>query len=481
MKLRTRLLLAAAAILAVVSLGALVLLRSQESFLTDQVDDQLQASRPLLGFPPRPVDRSPPEQPDESTATPFSTIFVGYLSDGALVTVLQGELLDDIPDLDTSATAIEDAANGEPFSVDGRQGKTRFRVAVVRESGSDTTSVVALPLDEVDGAMNRLMWTLAGSTAAIAGVLVLAVWWVHRLGLRPVAKVTAAAEAIARGDRDHRVVDADPRTEAGKLASAFNVMLDERDANEDRLRQFVADASHELRTPLTSIRGYLDLYRQGSFRRAGALDDVVRRLSHEATRMHALIEDLLLLARLDQHRPLGRERVDLALVLRDAAADAQVLQPDRLMTVDLPAGVPIETTGDTFRLQQVVGELVTNALVHTEPHVALHLEARVTQRAVEITVADEGPGLQPTDAARVFDRFYRSDQSRARSTGGSGLGLAIARSIVDAHDGTLSLETAPGQGCRFLMTLPRLNTAELARDPADLDPLGIGAETSRVP
>jgi two-component system OmpR family sensor kinase len=465
MTLRTRLLFAAASILAVALLVAFVLLRAQESFLIDQVDGQLRASRPLVRFPPGGIDRSLPAPSDASGEEPLSSIFVGYVDDGAVVTVLQGQLLDDTPAIDVST--VDRAANGEPFSVDGRDGNTRFRVAVVRDGPTGTTSIVALPLDEVDGAMDRLKWTLAGGAAAITGVLLVAVWWVHRLGLRPVARVTAAAEAIAHGDRDHRVVEADARTEAGMLARAFNVMLDERDANEDKLRQFVADASHELRTPLTSIRGYLDLYRQGSFRTQEALDDVVRRLSRESTRMHSLVEDLLLLARLDQHRPLGRERVDLALILRDAAGDAEVVQPVRRINMDIPTDEPVEIMGDTLRLQQVFGELVANALLHTEPEVELHLAARLAEKTVQITVADQGQGLSPADAARVFDRFYRSDRSRARSTGGAGLGLSIARSIIEAHAGTIELHTAPGEGCRFVITLPRQDVAAPVIVPAD--------------
>jgi two-component system OmpR family sensor kinase len=461
--LRARLLIAAGLIPLLLAVGAVALLENQRSFLVDQVDDQLRAASPLVRFsPPRPgdlpVDAPPPGE------EPISQLFIGYVDDGELVTVLRGQLLDDVPALDLHDAALEEATDGPPFTIGGQTGGTRFRVAVLHGNGSEEARVVGLPLDEVDSAIDRLRWALAGGTLTVTGILLLATWWVQRLGLRPIARLTAAADAITRGARGHRVLSADPRTEAGKLANAFNVMLDQRDATEEHLRQFIADASHELRTPLTSIRGYLDLYREGGFRSQGQLDDMIRRMSQEASRMHDLVEDLLLLAQLDQHRPLRRERVDIGQLLRDAATDAQVLQPDRPITLDIPE-MPIETTGDTYRLQQVVGAIVSNALTYTETEFDLHLAARRAADRAEIAISDTGPGLQPDEAARAFDRFFRSERSRARRTGGSGLGLAIAKSIVEAHHGTITIHTAPGAGCRLVITLPPAPPAQAASAP----------------
>jgi two-component system, OmpR family, sensor kinase len=197
----------------------------------------------------------------------------------------------------------------------------------------------------------------------------------------------------------------------------------------------------------------LELYREGGFRSEGQLDDMIRRMSQESTRMHDLVEDLLLLAQLDQRRPLRREQVDVGQLLRDATTDAQIVRPDRPITLDVP-DEPIETVGDRYRLQQVIGAIVSNSLAYTETDVDLHLSARRAEDGAEITISDTGPGLQPDEAARAFDRFFRSEQSRARRTGGTGLGLAIARSIVEAHQGTITLDTAPGTGCRLLITLP---------------------------
>jgi two-component system, OmpR family, sensor kinase len=454
--LRARLLLASITVLGVVVVGALVLLQTQQSYLISQVDKQLDSARQFVEFRRGPGlgNQVPPVDPPEDADAPISRLFIGVIENGDLVTVLQGQLVDDAPAVD-AGTADDAVRAATPITVGGQSGSTRFRVQVVTTDTLGGPAVIALPLDEVDRAVGRLRWALDGGVAVVATMLLLAGWWIERLGLRPVAQVTAAADAIGQGDRDHRVSVDNPRTEAGKLATAFNVMLDERDASEERLRQFVADASHELRTPLTSIRGYLDLYREGGFRADGELDDMVRRVSQESSRMHELVEDLLLLARLDQHRPLRLEPVDVGLLLHDAATDARVLQPERRIDVEVTGPEPVVVVGDHFRLQQVVGALVTNALTYTDLHAVVRLRCRRTSNAVEITVADHGPGLAAADAARVFDRFFRGDQSRARRTGGSGLGLAIARSLVEAHGGTIALHTAPGQGCLFTITLPQ--------------------------
>jgi two-component system, OmpR family, sensor kinase len=461
--LRVRLLLASATVLGVVVGGALVLLRTQELFLVSQVDSQLDSARPFVEFrrPPGLNNGAPRVEPPEDGDAPISRLFIGVIENGGLGTVLQGRLVGDIPAVD-AGTADAAARAGTPITVGGRDGATRFRVQVVTTDTLGGPAVIALPLDEVDRAVGRMRWALGAGVAVVATMLLVAGWWIERLGLRPVARVTAAADAIGRGDREHRVSVDNPKTEAGKLATAFNVMLDERDASEEHLRQFIADASHELRTPLTSIRGYLDLYREGGFRAHGELDDMVRRVSQESSRMHELVEDLLLLARLDQHRPLRLEPVDVGVLLHDAATDARVLQPERRIKVEVSGPEPVVVVGDHFRLQQVVGALVANALMYTDLHAAVRLRCRPRSTAAEITVADDGPGLAAADAVRVFDRFFRGDRSRARRTGGSGLGLAIAKSLVEAHGGTIVLHTAPGQGCLFTITLPQGTTPEPA-------------------
>jgi two-component system OmpR family sensor kinase len=451
-RLRTRLLSATGVILAVVVVGAGLVLRNQSDYLTGQIDERLRASRPFFGPPPTTVGPLPdPTWFVDGDDQPVSDLFVGVFDGTELQVLLQGQLLDDLPDLD--AADVAEAADGEPFSVGSEDGGSRFRVLVLRHvAGTEEASVIALPLGEADRAIDQLRWGLTGGVVAIATVLLLAVWWVERLGLRPVARVTEVADAIAGGDRSRRVATVGERTEAGRLATAFNVMLDERDASEERLRRFVSDASHELRTPLTSIRGYLDLYAEGGFRGDGELDDAIRRMRHESARMQTLVEDLLLLAKLDEHPPIQQEPIDLTDLLEDVASDARVLQPDRTVTVDAPR--PAIASGDRLRVEQLVGILVSNALVHTDRSADLHLSARPDGDHIAVVVRDTGAGLDRERAARVFDRFYRGDDARARTTGSSGLGLAIARSIVDAHGGAVVLDTAPGAGCTFTVQLP---------------------------
>lgn len=464
MTLRVRLLVAAGLILAMVTAGGLLIIQSQESYLTGQLDDQLRAARPLFRPPPSglPIGGRP-NSTGQAPDAPVSNLYVGVVANGEMETVLQGQLLADLPNLDAGAVTQGEINENSPITVSGLESNTRFRAILQHEPGSDAVFVIALPLDEVDQAINRLQSVLIFGGIAIGAVLLLSAWSVERLGLRPVARVTAVADAIAKGARGLRIEDAGKGTEADRLAAAFNVMLDEREGTERGLRRFISDASHELRTPLTSIRGYLELYREGGFRGEGDLDDVIRRLSKESSRMQELVEDLLLLARLDEHPPLRSEVVDLGQLLEDAATDARVLQVERPITVDV-TDPPVQVVGDAYRLQQVVGILVSNALAHTDREVDLRLNARRTDRGCSIVVSDSGPGLEASDAEHVFDRFYRGDQSRARSTGGAGLGLAIAKSIINAHGGKIELSTAPGKGCTFTIRLPLTDTVH--RDPS---------------
>jgi two-component system OmpR family sensor kinase len=249
----------------------------------------------------------------------------------------------------------------------------------------------------------------------------------------------------------------------GRIESSFRAQQaseEQARASEVRMRRFVADASHELRTPLTSIRGFAELHRQGAVQGPEDTGRIMQRIEAEATRMGLLVEDLLQLARLDQQRPLTLGPVDLAELAGDAVHDARAVQPDRSVSLLLDESltdVPV-VRGDEARLRQVVGNLVTNALTHTP------VEARVTVRLSEdpaepgvvvLAVSDEGPGLAPADAERVFERFYRADSSRTRAAGGTGLGLSIVASLVEAHGGRVSLTTAPGAGATFAVRLPR--------------------------
>jgi two-component system OmpR family sensor kinase len=452
--LRRRLYLALGLVALALLVGAVAVVGSQRRYLLDQVDRDLDQLRPVLEGPgDRPGPGRPGAGPPLGGSSQLSQLFLARLSsDGTVEIALRGDLLEATPALDPDHLAAEPGRT-EHFTTGASAGGGRFRVLAVAVDGGGW-AVAALPLEDTDAAIRRLVVTLALTSAVALGALGLIAWWIVRLGLRPIAAVTAAADAIAGGQRASRVDIDQPATEAGRLASAFNVMLDERDRGEARLRQFVADASHELRTPLTSIRGYLDLYQQGGFRGAGELDDVVRRMRAESSRMHGLVEDLLTLAHLDEGRPLARGPVDLAEVVGDAAADARAVQPERMVLTEVVADSALVVTGDDARLRQVVAALVDNALTHTPPAVAITLRARHAPGAVVVEVADTGPGMAPEVAARVFDRFYRHDAARSRARGGSGLGLAIAKGIAEAHGGTLAVSSTPGAGATFTLQLP---------------------------
>jgi two-component system OmpR family sensor kinase len=320
--------------------------------------------------------------------------------------------------------------------------------------------VLALPLDEVDESVRQLVVVVILAIAGALAVLALVVWWVIHLGVRPVRQMTETAGAIAAGDLSQRVEEATPGTEAGDLGVALNVMLgrieaafDERTASEGRLRQFVTDASHELRTPVATIRGYAELYRTGALDDQEQLDDAMRRTEEEAVRMGTLVDDLLHLARLDHGRPMDRVPVELRGLVEDAVADARAVEPDRAVTLDVPEAVSV--LGDRSRLHQVVANLLANARVHA-PGAPLSVRVFSEGASAVVEVRDEGPGMEPVDAARAFERFYRADAARSRHHGGSGLGLAIVDATVRAHGGTTAITSAPGEGTTVRLVLPRL-------------------------
>jgi len=317
-------------------------------------------------------------------------------------------------------------------------------------------ALVAVPLDRVDATARRTTAAILVAAAAVLLAIAVAGWWLLRLGLRPIAEVTQVADAIAGGDRSRRVRGGAPGTEAHHLARAFNVMLDEQAATEAKLRQFVADASHELRTPVSAIGGFADLWRQGAVD-PDQLDDVMRRIGQESARMRGLVEDLLLLARLDQGRALCLEPVDLAALAADAVLDASATHPSRQVSLHAPE--PVLVQGDEARLRQVLANLLSNALVHTDATTTVEVRAEPRGDAALLVVGDDGPGMAPEAAARAFDRFWRADPSRARAGTGAGLGLAIVRSIVAAHHGEVRLDTAAGAGTTVRVVLPRSTSA----------------------
>jgi two-component system OmpR family sensor kinase len=335
-------------------------------------------------------------------------------------------------------------------SADGAPGM--WRTATVAGPDPGSTVVVATPLDRVRSTTGNVRWALLAGGGAVLAVLVVIGWWVTRLGLRPIAEVTEVANAIASGQRDRRAESHAGNTEADRLAREVNSMLDQLVAVEDRLRVFVSDASHELRTPVTAIKGFTDLYRNGDLAGDGELDEAMRRIGQESRRMEALVDDLLLLARLDEQRPLEPSDVDLTSIINDAVLDAAATHPSRTVTADCGSGLVVP--GDEARLRQVLGNLVGNALVHAGPGATVRISAHALAGVVAIEVADDGIGLDADGASHAFDRFWRSDTGRVRSRAGAGLGLSIVRAIVEAHGGRVTLDTAPGRGTRVRVALP---------------------------
>jgi two-component system OmpR family sensor kinase len=295
----------------------------------------------------------------------------------------------------------------------------------------------------------------------IGGVLVLLgifAWAVVRVGLLPLDRMGHTAAAIAGGDLSHRVRTTDPRTEVGRLGIALNRMLDRleqafaaREASQDRLRRFLADASHELRTPLASIRGYAELFRMGAAREPADVEKAMRRIEEEAARMGVLVEDLLTLARLDEVREAEHTEVDLAALARDAVDDARATAPDRAIGL---TSEPADVTGDADQLRQVLANLLRNALVHTPAGTPVEVSVGRHDGEVRLQVRDHGPGLPTDDADALFERFWRAEGGRERGKDGAGLGLAIVAGIVDAHGGSVSAGNAPGGGAVFTVRLP---------------------------
>ncbi|MDA8318073.1 MAG: HAMP domain-containing sensor histidine kinase [Actinomycetota bacterium] len=325
------------------------------------------------------------------------------------------------------------------------------------------TVIVAVSLAQTDATMASLVRIEGGVSAAVLlAVCALALWTVRR-GLRPLDDMAKTAGEIASGeDLGRRVEPADEETEVGRLGAALNTMLGriedafaEKSESEARLRQFVADASHELRTPLTSIRGYVELLRKGAFVDADERAKALRRVEREAGRMSGLVDDLLLLARLDQGRPLERVPVELHRVSKDAVDDAQLTDPGR--PIEHVAGSAVTVAGDRDRLAQVAHNLVQNAVAHTAPGSAVRVEVSAEGGMGVLRVVDEGPVLTPLQRARVFDRFYRGD--RARTGEGTGLGLSIVRAIVEALGGRAWVQPRTDkEGNVFVVEVPLVST-----------------------
>lgn len=316
--------------------------------------------------------------------------------------------------------------------------------------------VVVVDANVDDDDYVELFTRIAGLTLLALAVLVVLAVGVLRIGLRPLTRMAGAADAIARGSRDERIPLSGNQSETDVLAAALNRAFDAQARAESRARAFAADASHELRTPIATVSGWLELYRQGGLQGEG-VDTALGRIEEEIGRIRLLVEELGLLARLDTGRPLEQEPVDLARLLANVVEDARVIYADLDIELDLPGEDPRSTTvtGDAARLQQVVNNLLGNAVQHTPSGTAVRVSLVLGRDDAQIVVADDGPGISAEDQPRLFDRFWRAETSRSRDYGGSGLGLSIVQAIVRAHDGRVDVSSQPGRGTAFVIHLPR--------------------------
>ncbi len=370
--------------------------------------------------------------------------------------------------------AVADNDEAPPITVDARSGDLQYRVAV-EPIGANQALLLAAPLDNIDDTLARLL-TIEVIVAgiAIAGVLAAGAWLIT-VSLRPLSRIERTASAIAAGDLSHRVEDARPTTEVGRLALAFNAMIArieaafaEQSESERVLRQFVADASHELRTPLTVVRAYAELFDRGARYRPDDLERAMGGIQREAARMSLLVDDLLLLARLDQHPEVIRRDVDLVEVAHLAADASHAIDPERTITVVAPESAIVR--GDPDALRRVVDNLLGNVRSHTPPGTPATVRVTPKDTHVMLEVADRGPGLPPDLAAHVFERFSRGDASRSRDAGGSGLGLAIVAAIVDAHGGSVSVTTTEGAGATFAAILPIYRDRPVGQQAVPISP-----------
>ncbi len=430
-----------------------------QSFLVGRIDSQLasghaEATRAVGG----PGSR-------QGSTFPLGTVVERVRADGTVVassvtSPIGSEPSEARPVLPKQLPSRGNEDPVEPFTVPGSEGVAQFRMTDWPENffGGDFV-VLAIPMTEVQTTLNQLLLLEGIVTLGVVAAMAILAWAIIQLGLRPLRRMGAVAGEIAAGDYSRRVEPTTLKTEIGRLGLALNAMLAqieaafaERTASEGRLRRFIADASHELRTPLTSIRGYSEMLRRGASDSPADSDLARRRIEEESVRMSALVDDMLLIARLDQGRPLEAKPVDLQVIARDAAADARAVAPQRAITLDAPSAVVV--SGDDTRLRQVVGNLVRNALVHTPPTTPVDIAVTTVNGTAHLEVADHGPGLKAEDRERIFEPFYRADASRSRDSGGAGLGLSIVNAVVVAHGGRVQVRETGGGGATFDVELP---------------------------
>ena len=441
------------------------------TYLISQVDDQLiNISNTSLnrldraGIAPLEADdkNSPFKILEPLRGVPTATSITLLDIDGNLIGQVGGELGG--KNFAVTGMKIDEVSQykNRPFTIEGKGGQPDIRALAQMLPTGMGSVIVADSLEKVDKTLNQLrfLFLILGLIALIA--IAMAARWIIALGLKPLEAVEDTAEAIAAGDLSARLPAAKPDTEVGRLTTSLNTMLARieesftaRLESENKLRRFVADASHELRTPLTAIRGFAELHRQGAVVGEEKTKELINRIEKESVRMSSLVEDLLLLARLDQSRELAKEPVDLNTLITEAVASARAAGPNHPIEIKLEAS-EIFVLGDSQRIHQVIANLLANARAHTPNGTQISITAMQGVSETTIAVSDKGPGLSKADQDRIFERFYRADPSRVRNSGeGSGLGLSIVDAVMKAHGGDVTVKSEVGQGATF--TLPFLN------------------------
>jgi len=437
------------------------------TYLISQVDDQLiNISNTSLnrldraGIAPLEADdkNSPFKILEPLRGVPTATSITLLDIDGNLIGQVGGEL----GGKNFAVTGLKIAEvsqyKNRPFTIEGKDGEPDIRALAQMLPTGMGSVIVADSLEKVDKTLSQLrfLFLILGLIALIT--IAMAARWIIALGLKPLEAVEDTAEAIAAGDLSARLPAAKPDTEVGRLTTSLNTMLARieesftaRVESENKLRRFVADASHELRTPLTAIRGFAELHRQGAVVGEEKTKELINRIEKESVRMSSLVEDLLLLARLDQSRELAKEPVDLNTLITEAVASARAAGPNHPIEIKLEAS-EIFVLGDSQRIHQVIANLLANARTHTPNGTEISITAMQGVSETTIAVSDKGPGLSKADQDRIFERFYRADPSRVRNSGeGSGLGLSIVDAVMKAHGGYVKVKSEVGRGATFTL------------------------------
>ena len=472
--LRNRLLLATLVVVAI-GIGASDFAAHTElkKYLIKQVDQQLtNVTSGSIGRLNR-AGIEPNVNEEQDNGSPFRIVrplrgvptetFVTLLdANGQVLGRLGGDISKTIQTTKFDGFTLEKVAatNGVPFTIKGVDDAPDTRaLAQILPTGLGSI-ITAVSLNGVDKTLHEMTLFFLFISLIVLLLIGLLSRFIIRLSLRPLNEVEITAAAIAAGDLSARLPDNNPKTEVGKLTRSLNTMLSRieesfalRVASESRLRQFVADASHELRTPLTAIRGFAELHRQGAVEGVEKTKELIGRIEKESIRMGSLVEDLLLLARMDEARPVSMVPVDLSHLVHECIVSAQAAGPDNQIVSNIEPDVFV--LGDNKKIHQTVANLLANARTHSPTGTKIMVTLKSGKDDIRVSVSDEGPGLSSTDQERIFERFFRADPSRQRSVGeGSGLGLSIVDAIMKLHGGSVSVESELGRGATFTLTFP---------------------------